>query len=610
MKTIKKCGHGVFMCAGFVLSVGCGSGTTSPLAGTDPGGGMSADERPELGPVRGALRLEGGDFVLSLENRGAAAATVTLVLDASTPGARSHAELGERALASGDTLREVIPPSLLEGLSVSSEWLRAELRYRVALATGESGLLLTSLAARNGSAVASRQAVAQDMALPDTLLEGSLPAAAAEGTGSAGLVPRAASTFRACFANPLTFRGTGATGPFINDNLTPNLSADSSSQPMKGQLFHAFYPSTGTSVTASGSLDANGCTPPITRQTSSGNKWKFKLDAYADLNPSFIIAEDSAGSLVSFSQDVVVPATTDPSTSTSPLAVFPDTTEHQQLMVATFLAANTVNRAAKIGVVPPSVSILYVATSVDGNTKYCFTGTAGTGCPTQTTLRVQSTLANDRGVVAHETGHWIHHMFIGSPFTHPYTYGSADFRQFTGVNPSDTDTTCSSRRTSDGTHGFDSIEWQSAAHMEGLADFFQAVAYNSTRYDVTTPGAAQKDCTIYQHFGATQKLNCEAAGRSFSGCAEWQSSIMFGRVGNELDWTRMFWDYLTDYSSSFANLMKAEKNVGSGWPADGKSGNWNLIVDQLHLINATDEAAWRDAPRGNIMDGTPTRSTP
>jgi hypothetical protein len=251
-----------------------------------------------------------------------------------------------------------------------------------------------------------------------------------------------------------------------------------------------------------------------------------------------VSALDASGTTPFLDKNVFVPNGGDPATVE---LQFPDS----GMQAATFLAVHTAQKVSAIGVTATAPGAIFtnavrVSPSVDNNTKYCFAANPSQGCPTGLTLRVEPTLANDRAVIAHETGHWIHHMNINTNFFHSYTYSQTD-----AGNPGD-GTVCASRRTSDGSHDFGSIEWQASAHLEGLADFFQAVTYNNPK---------AKACSIYQHAGSTFKLDCEQAGQTL-------------RTG------------------------------------------WGPIRTQLRAISTALANDFTDATVGNIFDGTPTRGTP
>ena len=82
----------------------------------------------------------------------------------------------------------------------------------------------------------------------------------------------------------------------------------------------------------------------------------------------------------------------------------------------------------------------------------------------------------------------------------------------------------------------------------------------------------------------------------------------FASVGNELDWTKMYWDFLTAQGGNFAKYMQAEVNVGSTWPANGtkpsnpSANHFDLIRAQLNLLDSVQGAKFLAAARGNLFD--------
>ena len=380
----------------------CGANDITELG---PNVGASVPDGAEtddgIGSVRGSLSLDGDDLIVSLRNRSNFDAKVALDMGVDSPASHSSTELGELVIPAGEQVQHVIPSRQVAGLDLAGEWLRAELSYRYQFEDGSGARRATGLALREGAAVPAEEAIEHGLILPDRLLEGDEP-----------LVIQKATTFRVCFTNAFTFKASGTSGSLagVDTSISPNLAPDTVSLPMPRQTYYAYYPSTASSSSFVANLDANGCTQPIERQTASGTSWKFRLLSYTGGGAGTVYALDSAGNTPSVDVVMTIPATTDPSpgNATTPKVVFvTDTTEHAQLHVATFLAANTARRVATIGVNIPAVSLLRVSPSVDGNTKYCFGVNTGQGCPTEKTLRVETNLANDRGVISHEAGHWL-----------------------------------------------------------------------------------------------------------------------------------------------------------------------------------------------------------
>ncbi len=595
---------GAVVClAALILGTACGGADVTTFDGVDVDADSidSISAEFEKGPVRASLEIDDGDLVVWLRNDGHLDASVSLNLNVDTLMTHSNTDVAEVRVAAGEELREVISAERLEGFDVAgSEWLRAELRYRSMLDSGDSWLQLTALATRDGAVVPRAEAIERGYQLADSVLEG----VRIEDKSHA-------PTFRVCFSNALVFKPQS--GGFVDENIEPNLSADTQSHPAKGLHFYATFPSTASGFNVHGDLDASGCTPQITRLGTHGSAetWKIRPIVYSFANPGIIYAVDSAGVTPGLDKIVTIPANTSP---TSGVSLAYTVTEHKQLDTATFLAANTVRRATAIGVSNGN-GLLRISPNVISNDRsfYCHTADP-TNCPSSpSTIRIGINDANSRETVAHETGHWLHFRHA-SNFPRSYDYSQTDANAL-GTAADTPAGACTTRRSGPaadgiGTHNGTSIEWQSAAHIEGFADFIEAITYN--RVSGVTNDSTAKQCHYYS--GGSVR-DCETTGLSLnSGCGEWLTTASFVRTGNERDWLKMYWDFLTDYSGTsfrnFSNYMQAEKNV-TAWPSDGKNGHWELIRVQLAALSASQGTNWRDSARNNIfVDGTPTRSTP
>jgi hypothetical protein len=327
----------------------------------------------------------------------------------------------------------------------------------------------------------------------------------------------------------------------------------------------------------SGLLNASGCTPSIARQT--GN-WVFKLYLYAERSTFSRGAffQTDAGTMPFKEETISVPASGNPARRDFQVAA-----ADRNYQAAVFLSNHTMDRANLIGGLKTTGRNILRISPASGNgiAAYCHT-TGGTICTTAKTLRISADIAHERGLVAHETGHWIHRMHHTATFNRDYSYSDSD-----AGNPSD-----DCIRNAEG-HTADTVEWQSAAHLEGIADFFAAVAYNDF--------AGNADCKIPFYIGFNVEvdyLDCEEGGESMSVCAEWNNTTLFKKTGNELDWTKMYWDFLTNRAGSIPSLMTAEASVTS-WPA--KDNHYERVRD---LLSATQQTKLNAAAGGNIFEGT------
>lgn len=559
------------------LMLACGGSDSTVFEGEGALIDVSRAPEAELGPVRAQLTIEDGELLVLMHNETNYDATVDLNLAVDSPIVHSANDLGQIRMLAGEERREVLSRDGIDGFDLAgSSWLRAELRYRFALDDGQSGLLFTALAARDGAMVPKAEAIEGGYQLADMVLEGERTVEKAVG-----------DPFRVCFTNPLQFAPAGGVP---SDSLSPNLSADSGSWPFYGQVLYAHYPANGTSFTVK-DLDTSGCVN-LTRKLASGSEtWRFRMLSYGGVPTSGLTAVayaiDSAGSTPFLDKTVTIPATTNPGT----VSVEFTTTETKNLYTSTFLAVNSLRRVtSQLGLSPPSGYILRISPSTDtvnpGGSFYC--RGINSRCPTAMTMRVgNADAARNRGTIAHETGHYVHHWYTStSSFSYDYTRANSGL-------PLDN---CDFKRNV-GFHNQLSIEWQSAAHVEGLADFFRAVTYNRTN---------QSDCS-FEVEGIT--LDCEAIGKSLRGnggstlCGEWNSSAYIDRTGNELDWAKMYWDFLTDYNTgtNFAKYMQAEKNVAASLTPT--TSHFAPIRDALFQLDATQGNNFMDSSWGNILDG-------
>ena len=550
--------------SGALLALACGCGDV----GNDATLGGSDISALEEGAVRGSLGTDGDNLIVTLRNDTDEDAKVSLNVFIQTPVVNSKTDAGVVTVPARTTLRQVLPSEELEGFdTATNQWLRAELHYEFELDSGLKSRRLTGMATRSGAVVPHEEAADLGLVIHDTVLDNPEFVRAS---------PSATGTFKICFTNNLTF--ATSTG-FTNDGLTPDLTPDNVHVPMPGQFFYAYYPTTATTPTTTGTLDSSGCSQPITKQTSGSETWKFRPILYAFTSPWGIVALDNTGVTPGIDRNVTVPSTGNPATQDI-LMTNTAGGDQQKLQAGLFLSNNTTLRAGTIGVTPGASILMVSTTTADDTSHYCPGVDAANDCPSARTLRLTTARANNRDTVAHETGHWIHHQNIGNPFWHDYSYSSTDAAP---LSPTES-AACPTRRTVTG-HSSGSIEWQSAAHLEGLAEFFTALSYNKT---------TQKDCTVRGN-------SCESAGRTLSACTEWVSSRFFD-TGNELDWTKMYWDFVTDKGGSMNSYLAAENAVADGaWPSDGKGNHVDLIWAQM---GSDQRRRLNDSAGGNIWDGT------
>jgi hypothetical protein len=595
--------------ASAVALVACG-GIDMTEFGSPSDGADTADLGVSHGTqsVHATLETAGDDLLVILRNDSAEDARVSLELSVDTPLAHGKSSLGEFDILAGSERHELFSRDAIEGFDVAgSEWLRAALRYGFELPSGVKGRKLTSMAVRDGVVLDRESAIARGYQLPDMVLEG----------GEDSVVTKAiGDPFRICVTEKLTFEAVA--GSFVDDNLAVDLSGDvepaTPGDTVNVAMTHFMFTARRGATTVTGFLDAVACTPQATvtgfldavactpqllRQTAGSETWSLDMYAYAEFNGDAVYGSLSAGGIPMQTTSVVVPA--------SGANVFPTVTfaagQGSDLNTATYLAYNSMRRLATINVVPQGTQQLMIAPSVGasaGDSYYCHTNIP-TDCPTATTLRIGTGKATERPNVVHEFGHFIHATYEpGIPLNNTYSQVNADNFDVPGsADQPGFAAACNLKRSSGvASHNASSIEWQSTAHLEGLADFFQAVTYN----DVT-----EDDCTIYQGAAA---FDCEAQGRSFIQCKEWNDANLYFMVGNELDWTKMYWDFLTDEATNFHTYMLEEKDVTT-WPSmpptvAGTGDHWLLIRNQM---SATMANQWNNSACLNLQDCTPSGRT-
>jgi hypothetical protein len=88
---------------------------------------------------------------------------------------------------------------------------------------------------------------------------------------------------------------------------------------------------------------------------------------------------------------------------------------------------------------------------------------------------------------------------------------------------------------------------------------------------------------------------------------EWGTSA-FEVTGNELDWAKMYWDFIADRQGNMATYMSAEHAITnwnlSGGVDDGHQNVIDVIVTSLAAISPTQRTNLGKSLGGNIFDGT------
>jgi len=543
-------------------------------------------------PVEAGLGFDAEELSITLRNHTALPAAVLLNLRVDTPQG-SHARpaaAGDVLMNGGEERRVTLGASDFEGLDITGlEWSRVALQYDFVLQDGRRGSQSTELAIRIGQVVPAEEAIASGCRLPDLVL-------------SAGAMEESSPTegaFDACFRNVIDLlpqmAGERPTPcpPETDDaagegclNGLDLMVQNHQVLPLPGQTFSFVAPD---GATGAGSLDASGCTPSLATRPGT---WLFRiyLQMQRQEPARAVYFLDDEGRLP-FAD---VPVEVEPSGGRANFDIQMPNSE-RPFQAALLLANHTLDRANGISALSTqSSNVLRISpAAAEATAFYCHV--AGEGCAGSRIMRVSPDVANDRGRMAHETGHFIHAHQLDCPSCNPPSMLFAVDDQYSDTDAGDPGDTC--RRTTAG-YELDSVEWQSAAHWEGLANFFVALSYNES---------AEPDCQLPLQIGSPGNvavIDCEAPGRTPLACREWANLALFDRTGNALDWTKMYWDFLTDHSETdWSTYVQAERSVGARWPFDGRANHFDRIWEQLRVIDGSRGANFRESANGNILNG-------
>jgi hypothetical protein len=570
-----------------------GSGVPEDASSSAMGAVESQGKTESIGrkPLEAGLSLDGEELSISLRNYTGLPAGVLLNLRVDTPqGSHAQSPAGDVLMNGGEERRLTLRASDLEELDITAlEWTRLVLQYDFVLQDGRRGSQSTELAILRGRAVATEEAIASGRRLPDLV----------SSSGMAEEVPPTGAAFDTCFRNiidllpQISGELPTACPPEADDptrggclNGVDFMIQNHQVLPLPGQTFSYVAPD-GT--TSAGSLDASGCTPSLATQPGT---WRFKIYLHTQReDPAravYFLDDDGRLAFAEAQLDV------EPSGGRATLDI-PVPEAERPFQAAMLLANHTMDRANAINALRArATNVLRISpAATEATAQYCHV--AGEGCPGPRTLRVSRDIANDRGRIAHETGHFIHAHHLDCPDCNPPTTLFAVDDRYSNTDAGNPGDTC--RRTTLG-HELDSVEWQSAAHWEGLAYFFAALSYN----DYT-----EQDCQLPSQVGSTGNvalIDCEAPGRTPLACLEWKNLSFFDDTGNALDWAKMYWDFLTDHSETdWSIYLQAERNVGARWPSDGRDNHFDLIWVQLAALDGIRGANFRESANGNILNG-------
>ncbi|MDQ2643510.1 MAG: hypothetical protein M3020_06840 [Myxococcota bacterium] len=543
-----------------------------PSLSTTDAAGAHNPGPPALGSA--TLGLEGEDLILDYRNLTDSAGTLRASALVEGPDglfATESRELGR--FEPGESPRFRLPPADVAGLDVRAQpWTDARVNFEYELDDGRLGGDQVSLFAEHGKVTAPREVISSG-----------------KGHGAFANTPpvydtvKAGETFSICFSHVIAFADTEPR------NIDYFRSSGSYILPAYGIAVR------GTVNGVSQTVYSNGTAGCATFPRTPGS-WTFTVGLDSKNFPTNvsefrIVARNDAGSIPTkqLGPFTVTSSTTALGGQLITMAAGDDTT--LQHMFA--MTQHTIRRAMSLGTVlkPNSTLTLKFTT---GSNEYIHS--------TRTVL-INRNAAKNRGPVSHEVGHWIHRGWMTTTSTgRNDTYCTPGGSPTCTVPPADG---CS--RTPGGSHGQEMIEWDSVAHLEGIADFFRVLAFNNTTEEAPNGGA---NCVFPGWaLGVAERLwNCDAVGLYLktgatggNNCYEWTRSI-FNYVGNEYDWTKAYWDLFADEvglgNARLRNYLAYEE-AATGW---GK-GNHNGTI-RAPMKGTAMESAFLRACAGNIWDGT------
>jgi hypothetical protein len=474
---------------------------------------------PDL--VTAALDIQGDALALSVENLTDQRGELYLGAVINSSEALSYTEnAGVVALAPHEKRRILLSSADIDGLNLSGdEWTDARVNYSVHLDDQRQDSDSVSVFAEHGQAAPAREVVASGKVygLQQTPVESDV------GVDKA-------NTFKLCFENLVTF--IGAFNSAGEDSAVDYLRVRTDKHVARGQgifwTVGALPPTPPGGFGVMGYLDASGC-KTFTRTTGT---WSFIL--FTDSRDYPVSGMRVTGrvrqnfTIASGNVSVSVPASGNPTTA----VVSNPSGEMAYVQTAFVTATHALSR---------------YSTLLSGNFNQKSLGLqlgASTSFSRPSVVNLTNDGARQRSSVAHEIGHWVHLNYMTQNTDLTYCTPRNGTPDCT-VPPADGCT-----RNTGNVHTLTSVEWNSGAHTEGMANFFAAYAMNSTT------GTA--NCNF-----ADLNTSCETGSLTMSACTEWGNDMFFN-TSIELDWARTYWDYITDQGQSMLTYLQTEQGI-TGW---------------------------------------------
>jgi hypothetical protein len=546
---------------------------SSPSTPENPSATAHNPGPPTLGSATLALEPEGEALILDYRNLTNSAGVLRASVLVEGPDgifATESRELGR--FAAGESPRFRLSRADVAGLDVRAQsWTDARVNFEYELDDGRLGGDQASLFAEHDQVTSPREVISSGKG------HGVFANAAPEYD-----TVRAGETFSICFSHVIAFAQTEPR------NIDHFRSSGTYVLPAYGIAVR------GTVNGVSQTVYSNGTAGCATFPRTAGS-WTFTVGLDSKNFPTNvsefrIVARNDAGSIPTkqLGPFTVTSSTTALGGQLITMAAGDDT--KLQHMFA--MTQHTIRRAMSLGtVLKPNSTLTLKFTTSDNQYDHA----------TRTVL-INRNSATNRGPVSHEVGHWIHRGWMTTTSTgRNDTYCTPGGSPTCTVPPADG---CS--RTPSGSHGQEMIEWDSVAHLEGIADFFRVLAFNNTTEESPNGGA---NCVFPGWaLGVAERLwNCDAVGlyektgaTGGGNCYEWTRPI-FGNVGNEYDWTKAYWDLFADEvglgNARLRNYLAYEE-AATGW---GK-GNHNG-TSRAPMQGTAMEDAFKRACAGNIWDG-------
>lgn len=574
-------------------------GASDEIEGDAPGEepGHPAEMHPAPALISAELEVRNGELVVELANPTQHYGMVSATANVMNAQGMFHTERAlDLRLEAGETTELVLSPDVILGLDVAGQpWSKVTLNYSYELEDGHAGGDWRSLFVEGGQVAPERHI---DVVNGTTYGYPEPEPPAAEET-----IDKQAATFRICFENEVPLFGGAQNDLSVFRPATTN-------QRINGQLVDSLRSSTGFHSVGPGSRLSNGCTEALPRNLGSWSAIVFAAatDTVGTLD---IVADPPTSQSISFnvsSTSIVngIHVQRVRFTGTNALAM-------QQAFV---LSQFTLTRMNGSGVVTDlgNKTLFLVTGSGSGASFYShFNSTARH--PQQIT--VQPGDASKRSTISHETGHFIH---LNTVFPNTSSKFALDYSYTLSPAPNDN---C---QRSSSSHALASVEYKSSAHIEAMGHLIVALTYNnqaaagtvgSCRWPDFGPNASCSGDSTFQADTIPNPTFDAVIPRKFlktfpndpglpAGCAEWNSTPLFAQVGNEVDWTRHYWDYFSQSPRpEFKAYLAQEKSVCGTVATGGSCSQWTNINHFEKIrgkLTAAQDAQWMAAARRHLFD--------